>query len=205
MKQGMRLLIAALLLSQAHAQSSGVKGSLDPMFDWSNPWSLTPTKFKEIAESLPKKSSERAYSTYLATDGKVSYGIGPGHRGGSSGGGKTSLFNGDIKVDSLGVSFEGDKAISFYLGFGKNSGPDARKVSAKELAKLKAGLARVTGDNAPKPYDQNVGGGHPPVVGQQWNHRNYTVQMFEVHIYNPSGRSSGLGVFSLHVTPLVAR
>jgi len=193
-----------LVSSQANAQLGASKGSLDGLINWDNPWNLTPEKFKEVAEALPKKKTERAYNTRLLSDGRVSYSIGK-TPGSFSGGGKMNLFNGELQVDSVTVLFEADKAVSISLSMGESSGPKARKVSLKEVVKLQAGLAKATGDTAPKPYNQDAGRGRSPVVIQQWTHRNYMVQMFELQRTSASGESSGMGVFNVRVLPLESK
>ena len=52
--------------SQIYAQPAGPKGGLDPLINWDNPWDLTPAKFTQIADALPKKKSDRAYNTMLS-------------------------------------------------------------------------------------------------------------------------------------------
>lgn len=188
----------------ATAQSGASKGSVDALINWDNPWGLTLAKFKEVAEALPKKKSERAYNTRTLAGGRVSYSIGDAF-GGFSGGGKTNLFNGELRVDSVTVLFEADKPVSIAFGIGSHTGANARKVSPKELAKVRAELARVTGDTSPKPYDRDVGGGHPPVVGQQWTHRNYKVLMSEIYAYDLSGAGTGTGAFIFRIAPLESK
>ena len=60
-----------LSYSTASAQPAAVKGSVDTLVDWSSPWSLTSDKFKEVAGTLTKRKSDRAYSTRLQPDGRV--------------------------------------------------------------------------------------------------------------------------------------
>jgi len=195
------VLLGFIGLTSSQAQPAEPKGSLDAVVNWDNPWVLTSVKFMEIANALPKKKSERAYNTRSLSDGKVSYSIGHGFRG-DSGGGKTNLFNGTLQVDSITVLFEADKPVSIAFGVGVSIGANARKPSSKDLAKLKTEVAKVTGDTSPKPYDENVGGGHT-VIGQQWTHRNYKVRLYETCSFSPSGGAgTGLGVFHLLVLPL---
>lgn len=190
---------------QAHAQPAAPKGSVDGIINWDNPWDLTEAKFKEIAEALPKKKSERAYNTRVISAGQVRYSIGQGF-GADSGGGKINLFNGTLQVDSVTVVFEADKTVSISFGIGVHGGTNARKPSSKDFAKLKAELARVTGDASPKPYDYDVGGGYPPVVSQLWTHRNYKVRLSETYLFPASkGPGTGLGVFHMVVLPLNAK
>jgi hypothetical protein len=177
---------------------------VDALVNWGNPWDLTPAKFKEIAESLPKKKSERAFNTRVLSDGKVSYSIGQAI-GGVSGGGKINLFNGELRMDSVTVVFEADKPVSIAFGIWVSSGANARKPSSKELEKLKTELAKVTGDNSPKPFNGESFKGHPPVVGQRWIHRNYKVQLIEVYSYPLSGVGTGSGVFSMRIAPLESK
>ena len=174
------------------------------MINWDNPWDLTSTKFKEVAEALPKKKSERANRTQALSADRVSYSIGKSGAG-FSGGGKMSLFNGELRVESIGVVVKGDKAINIYFIIGENFGQNSRKVTSIEVEKLKAELARVSGDNAPKPYDQDVGGGHPPVPGLQWIHRSYKVRMYEVPMFSTAGSRSGTGVFNIIILSLAER
>ncbi|WP_395750643.1 hypothetical protein [Prosthecobacter sp.] len=182
-----------------YAQPGTSKAGLDALIDWDSPWSLTPDKFKEIATAASKKKSDRAYSTRMSPSGKLNLSIGD-TAGSSSGSGRLSLFGGEVRVQGISASFDGDKATGIGFQIGDHTGTNGKKASPAEITKLKAELGKLTGDTAPKPYQQEVGGGHAPVTGQQWIHRNYLVQMFEVYQFGPNG-SSGTGVFNVWIVP----
>lgn len=196
--------VLGITSSQIHAQPAEPKGSVDAMVNWDNPWDLTPAKFTEIADALPKKKSDRAYNTQMVRGGEaVMYSIGLGTVIGSSGGGKINLFNGALQVDSVTVVFEKDKLRSFSFNLGVAYGIHDRKPSAKDLEKFKTEIARVTGDKSPKPYDIKVGPGNAPRSGMQWTHLNYNVQMFEYTVFSPTGRAEiRKGIYTVKVLPL---
>lgn len=186
--------------SEVFAQSGIAKGSVDGMIDWKDPWSLTSSKFKEIAEALPRKKSERAYTAMSSGGTKVGYSIGKGFRN-ESGGGKMSLFEGRLPLAAISASFEADKATVIYFRIG-DTGLNAKKAKSSDIALLKAELSKRTGDTAPKPYDQDVGGGRAPVPGLQWTLGNYKVRMNEVPMFSASGERSGTGVFNVRILRL---
>jgi len=185
--------------SLAEAQPSGVKGSVDALVDWDNPWSLTPDRFKEIAETLKKRKSDRAYSTRQLPEGYVTYTIGQTVAGQSENT-KMNLFNGGVQVDRIIAAFENNKlfSLAFAVGCSQGFGVE-RKVSKKELETLKNQLSIATGDNAPKPYEGAPVKNYPPPVGQKWTHRDYQVQLIEVYNYPLSGPPAGTGIYSLRV------
>ena len=108
-------------------------------------------------------------------------------------------------MDRVVAQFDADKPLVIGFSIGSSDGGNVRKADLKEVDKLKAGLARVTGDNAPKPFEHIVSEGHPPVIGQQWTNRNYKVQMFELHSYPVSGPGKAQGIFFMQIVPLDAK
>jgi len=185
--------------SLAEAQPSVVKGSVDALVDWDNPWSLTPDKFKEIAETLKKRKSDRAYSTRQLPEGNVTYTIGQ-IVAGQSAGTKMNLFDGGVQVDRIVAAYDNNKLFSLAFSIGVTPGLGGeRRADKKELETLKNQLSKVTGDNAPKPYEGRRVNNHPAPVGQMWTHRNYQVQLIEIYSYPLSGPPTGTGSYSLRV------
>lgn len=191
-----------LTSSLAYAQTNASKGSVDALINWQNPLDLTPAKFTAVAEALPRKKSEVAYNTKKTGAGTEIYAIGPGTVLGTSGGGKTNLFDGGIQVDSVTAVFNADRLISIEFALGVAYGMHNRKPSAKDLEKFKAELAKATGDKAPQPFDVKVGPGNPPRSGLQWAHSAYKVLMFELAAVAPNGREEvRKGLYTIKIVP----
>jgi hypothetical protein len=178
------------------------------MIDWANPLALTPEKFKAVAETLPKKQSERAYKVKLLSDGTAIYNIESGNSLSTPGGKKINLFNGTVQIDSLTAIFQREKPvrINISLGLGHLHGTNARKPSAKDVEKFKTELARVTGDASPKPCEIDMGGTEPRRPGLQWTHSKYKVQMSETYEFLDAGRvDTKTGIFNISILSLAER
>lgn len=205
MKRAIHLIFAMLLYSQGLAQTTSVKDSVDALIDWNDPRSLTPERFKEVAEALPRKSSEKAFSSSLNPNGGGIYTI--GNIGGRrSSGGKMSLFDGAIKVGWVGAVFASNKVTKIFFHLGDLDGSRSKKASLEDVAKLKSEIAKHTRDSSPKPCQYSNGGGHPPSPGIEWTGSSYKVQMFEIQ--NFDSRSSGRTVVTntgVYVVTIVLR
>lgn len=182
------------------AQPAAVKGSLDELIDWSNPWGLTQDKVKAVAEAAVRKKSDRPYNARSSGGNMVVYGIGE-RGGGDTGSGNLSLFAGKLDVSGFGASFTGDQptSLSFSLG---SIRPNGRKASAAAVNMLKAELNRLTGDAAPRPCEIAGATGRPPIPGLRWVHAQYKVELYEVPSTDSSGRKQSSGVHNVVIEHL---
>lgn len=162
---------------QTHAQPAVAKGSLDELIDWNNPWGLTPEKFKAVAEAIPHKKSERAYTSRMSG---TKMGLNLGERGeGRVSDRNLSLFEGRLPVEGITAVFEGDKLLSLHFHVGDFTGPRAKSAKPADIALLKAELGKRTGDAAPRRVEVVFGTAAPPADADQWTHQNYRVQVVE--------------------------
>lgn len=160
------------------AQPAAVKGSLDELIEWKDPWSLTQEKFIAVAEAIPHKQSERAYNTRTSGT-KVIFTIGegippyPADR-------KLSLFEGRVPVAGINAVFEGDKLTSliFHLGTFRN-GPDRKPAKPADIALFKVELGKRIGDTAPSHHKTPLIEGTRPVPTDIWAGPNYQVRAAE--------------------------
>lgn len=183
------------------AQPAVVKGSLDELIDWSNPWALTADKVKAVAEAAVKRKSDRPYNTSSISDNRVLYTIGEG-RGGVTGSGNLSLFAGKLDVTGFSAVFGSDGQpveIFFTLGSSRANG---RKASAAAVNMLKAELNKLTGDAAPRPCEVPGATSSSPIPALRWVHAQYKVELYEVPSTDISGRKKGSGLYNVVIEHL---